>query len=395
LLKYLLPAILFCNAALAAETYDVRFSGRFDPDAERFEAAIEVQQSRRELRVLDFSAPEARFSEFRGDGVIERRGKRLVWALPPAGGRLEYVVKVDHRRGGSFDARLAPGWAVLRLDDVFPAARVVALKGRESRSTLELKGPRGWSFESRYGPVHKPIAVDNPERRFDRPTGWLAAGRLGIRRERIGKQRITVAAPQEHDLRRLDIIAFLRWTLPKLTRVFPDFPVRLLIVGARDDMWRGGLSGPGSVYLHSERPLISENGTSTLLHELIHIATGSLRGPREDWIVEGLAEYYSLEILRRSGGLSPERYQRAFDRLAEWTQRENGALRSPSTGADTARAALLFRDLQAELEAADAGSLDSVARRLLRRKAIDADALEALLEDALGGPSATLQRALD
>ena len=43
---------------------------------------------------------------------------------------------------------------------------------------------------------------------------------------------------------------------------------RLLIVSAGDPMWRGGLSGPSSMFLHSDRPLISENRTSTLLHEL-------------------------------------------------------------------------------------------------------------------------------
>ena len=38
-----------------------------------------------------------------------------------------------------------------------------------------------------------------------------------------------------------DILAFLRWTLPALVDVFPNFPQRLLIVSAAKDMWRGGL----------------------------------------------------------------------------------------------------------------------------------------------------------
>ena len=57
------------------------------------------------------------------------------------------------------------------------------------------------------------------------------------------------------------LLAFLRWNLPALVDIFPDFPERVLVVSAGDPMWRGGLSGPGSLYIHAERPLISGNGT--------------------------------------------------------------------------------------------------------------------------------------
>ena len=393
MLKHYLPALFLCQSLMAAETYPLHFSGTFDPGTGRVEATIEVQQSRHELRLLDFSAPEPRFSRFRGDGEIERDGQRLIWTLPPTGGRLSYSVKVDRKRGVRFDARMAEDWAILRLDNVFPAARTVGLSGAESIATMSLDGPQGWSFESRYGPVRGRISVANPDRRFDRPTGWLAAGRLGVRREWIGERRITVAGPPGHDLRRIEMIALLRWTLPELVAVFPDFPDYVLIVGAGEDMWRGGLSGPNSLYLHAQRPLISENGTSTLLHEMVHIATGPVRGPREDWIVEGLAEFYALEALHRSGGLSVERYLQAFDRLADWARRERGTLRSPSTGPHTARAALLFRDLALELDG-DPGGLDPIARQLLRARSIDEHTLRTLVEEALGGPSRALDRAL-
>lgn len=385
--------VALCQPALAAQKYELRYSGEFVPEEKRIEAQIDVRQPSHLLRKLDFGARESRFSEFSGDGLIERKDGRIVWTVPPQGGRLQYFVKVDHQRGSRYDARIEADWALLRLDDVFPAARVVALKGTESVATLGLSGPPGWSFESRYGPVDRRIAVPNPERRFDRPTGWLAAGRLGVRRERIDERRIVVAAPEGHDVRRLDLIAFVRWTLPRLVRVFPDFPERLLIVGASGGMWRGALSGPDSLYLHAGRPLISENGTSTLLHELVHVATGPEDGPREDWIVEGLAEFYSLEILRRSGGIGTSRYQQAFDRLAEWSRRENGTLRSPSTGPDTAYAAILFRDLHEELKARETGGLDPVVRDLLKAPRIDGAALRRLTEKALDGPSATLDQA--
>ena len=50
------------------------------------------------------------------------------------------------------------------------------------------------------------------------------------------------------------------------------------------------MSGPGSLYVHADRPMISENGTSTMLHELVHVAMGVSGSAHDDWLVEGLAE---------------------------------------------------------------------------------------------------------
>ncbi len=398
MIKLFLPLLLLCNQAWAAgdtgKIYDVRFSGTFQPAQGVIEAAIHVQQARHLLRSLELAAPAADFSNFTGDGVIERQGQHLVWTIPRKGGSLFYKVKVNHERGMVLDARMTKNWAILRLDNVFPAAAARSVKQSKSRSTLELHGPAGWAFESRYGPLQKPRAVSDPGRRFDRPTGWLAAGDLGIRKEMISKRIVTVAAPQNQGMRRLEIIAFLHWTMPTLVKIFPDFPMRLLIVGAGDDMWRGGLSGPGSIYLHAERPLISENATSALLHEMVHLATGAPPGPKDDWIIEGLAEYYSLEILRRSGGLGAKRFAQTLEWLEVWAKRENGRLTSPSSGANTARAVLVFDLIQKELKANDAGSLDEVVRQLLASDSINAAELQQLVDDALGEPSGKLNKAL-
>src|SRR5690606_21947056 len=133
------------------------------------------------------------------------------------------------------------------------------------------------------------------------PTGWIVLGHLGVRYDTISGIRTKVAGPVNQGVRRMDMLALLRWTLPELLRILPDFPHRLTIVSAGDPMWRGALSAPQSLYLHAERPLISENGTSTLLHEVVHVGLGVGAGHGADWVVEGLAEYYSLEMLRRSG----------------------------------------------------------------------------------------------
>ena len=284
---------------------------------------------------------------------------------------------------------MTPDWAIARLDDLFPRARTRSESGAQSRSSVVLAGPAGWRFETRYGPSHEQVAVVDEGRRFDRPTGWLVAGRLGIRRDTIAGRTVSVAAPVGQGFRRVDVLAFLRWTLPDLVAVFPGMPDRLLVVGAPEGMWRGGLSGPESLYLHVGRPLISENGTSTLLHELVHIATTAPKSAGDDWIMEGLAEYYSLETLRRSGGISEERFASALGSLAAWAQRDGGRLADPSTGAHTARAALTFHELAAELE--DAGSsLDAVVGELVAGGSLDRGSLLALLEPKLTEPSGIL-----
>lgn len=375
----------------AVREYQLHYSGTFKPSSGFFVARIDVTQDTHLLRLLDFSAPESKYYHFSGDGEIQRVDDRVLWHVPKTGGSLHYEVRVDHRRGDRLDAHLAEKWALVRLDDLFPSARVRSRAKSQSRATLEFTGPSGWLFETPYGPVSDAVDVDNPRRRFDRPIGWLAAGKLGIRREIIAERKVAVAAPIDQGLRRVDILAFLGWVLPDLTEVFPHFPDRLMITGARDEMWRGALSGPGSLYVHSDRPLLSENGTSTLLHELVHIACGLSMGPRDDWVIEGLAEYYSLEILRRSGGLSKERWDDSMDQLAAWAKRGKGTLRSPSTGPHTARAVIVFRDIQNELRAKKAGKLDAIVRDMIDGDAMTGARLLELVETALGEPSKALR----
>jgi hypothetical protein len=95
----------------------------------------------------------------------------------------------------------------------------------------------------------------------------------------------------------------------------------------------------------ANRPLISENGTSPLLHELVHVALRIYAAPPDDWIVEGLAEFYALEIMNRSGTIAKNRYAIAHRALADWG-RDVASLRQPrSSGPVTAKAVGVFRAL--------------------------------------------------
>jgi predicted metalloprotease with PDZ domain len=112
--------------------------------------------------------------------------------------------------------------------------------------------------------------------------------------------------------------------------------------------------------------MISGNGTSTLIHELIHVCMRARSGPGADWIVEGLAEYYSLEILRRSGGISESRYRKAQRQLAEWGKEAPRLDVERSSGPVTARAVGVLVDIDRDIRRSSGGarSLDDVASAL-------------------------------
>lgn len=374
--------------------YGLRYSARFQPEQGYVSGRIEVEHTSARVLELDLDAPSSQYRDFEGDGEIVRDGDRLKWHPPEDGGALEYRVEVDHKRNGAYDARLTETWSIVRLDDLFPRTTSRTTRGAHSHATLMLTGPEDWSFETPYGSMRDgPLRVETPGRRLDRPVGWLAAGDLGIRRTRIAGRDVAIAGPKDQGIRRLDLLAFLRWTVPELSTAIPTLPDYLLLVVGAQEMWRGGLSGPRSLYLHPDRPLISGNSTSPVLHELMHVATEEPPADGDDWIAEGMAEYYGLLILRRSDGISEERFQRALDWLRDWAAEENGRLRDPSTGADTARAVLLMHDLAEELAAAGS-NLDAVAGPLLAGEPCRAR-LRSLAEAELGHPSKVLDAALD
>jgi hypothetical protein len=330
------------------------------------------------LDFIDFKAPAAQFRDFRAEGKFERTGERIRWQPPREGGKLRYRYFVDRKRDQSsgqveYDARFTADWALLRLDRLFPGARIRISKNAEVISTLRLSGPKDWAIETRFGRSLGETHSLPPETRsrYRRPTGWMIAGDIGIRRDTIAGREVSVAGPKGHAVRRQDLLAFLAWTLPQLVKVFPDMPANLLIVSAGDPMWRGGLSGPGSYYLHADRPLITENGTSPVLHELIHVASRRRMTSGEDWLVEGLAEYYSLRLLRRSGGITEDRFNKSLAAIKTVADEEGGKLAHPSRGPDTARATIKLADLDRRIP----GGLDAWIRSVPKGVRIDCASL--------------------
>jgi hypothetical protein len=351
-----------------AKVYQVVYEANLDPVTGQAHASLTLTQPRQLIRSLSFRMSTERYRNIRSTAPLEIQGDQVTWIPGENGGALLFDFVIDHERAnGASDARITEDWALLKLDNLFPGATTRSIKGATSQTSLQLAAPKGWAIETPYGRgFDRTLNINNPHRRFDQPRGWILSGKIGVRREKIDGQHLSVASPLGTDFRANDLLAFLRWTLPSLVEIFPDRSKRLLIVSGSEDMWRGGLSGRSSLYMHGDRPLISGNRTSPLLHELFHVASGLRAKSGADWIVEGLAEYYSLTLLFRSGGISEYRYHKSFEKLALWSAGTLCEATDRSRGKNTAVAAGVMRALDNEIRTASNGkaSLDTLVQSL-------------------------------
>ncbi|GAB2661955.1 hypothetical protein [Arenimonas aestuarii] len=397
-----LALLLLPSLALAERTeYGLDYLVRFLPDKGQAEVSIRLTPGTGEVRRLRMRMPEDRYSNVRGDGEVSRKGDMVTW-VPPRGqpARLRFLHTVNHqRRNDGYDARMTADWVILRGDDLVPPAAVLATKGADSRARLRFQLPKGWSNVDtpfKLSRDRKSYVVVNPERNFDRPTGWIIAGDVGTRREQFDNIEVSVAGPKGDEVRRNDMLAFFNVLVPEFEQLYGELPIKVLIVSAGDPMWRGGLSGPRSLFLHADRPLISENGTSTLVHELSHVFTRLRGADGDDWITEAVAEYYSIELLRRAGLLSQGRADKAQAWMANHGQDVDSLTSNRSRGPRTARGVALLRELDAEIRKATAGKrrLDDVVRHLLTLREVSREDLREQAEIVMGRPSRVLQSPL-
>ncbi len=374
LITSLLSSPLTYGADPAAErdTFGIRYTVWVHPDEHSATVKIRLNDNPSWVNWMRLHIDPERHEHFLASGEMSIDGNVVNWTPPDDDAWLQYKVQLESKRSnGRYDGYVTEDWALLRADDLVPPMRTDFKDNTHSKAKLQFNLPHDWSVVTRYPTTKKHrFKVDDPERHVDRPTGWIVMGNIGTRRESIGKTKVAVSGPVEHGVRHMDMLAMLRWTVPALQDIFPTFPDRLLLVSAGDPMWRGALSAPGSLYLHADRPMISGNGTSTLIHELVHVAMRANSGPNADWIVEGLAEYYSLEVLRRSGTISERRFEQSHDKLAAWGKDVKRLDVARSHGPITARAVGKLREIDQSIRSKSHGkhSLDDVARALAAEK---------------------------
>jgi hypothetical protein len=383
-----------CAAQSNDREYDMIYTVTPDPGKASASVQLHVQQPRSLLREIRMQIDPDRISDVIGSGIVNVDDDEIRWTPTPTGGTLSWTVSIPHERNSNgYDAWLADDWGVFRAEDIIPRAATRALRGSESNTTLNFRLPRGWSVVTEYFGNDTSFKVQRPDRFFDQPVGWIVMGNLGVRRDEIAGTRVAVAAPVNQTNRRLEMLALLRWTLPELARIVPTLPRRLTIVSAGEPMWRGALSAPASLFIQAERPLISENATSTLLHEVMHVTTGMRSETGYDWIVEGIAEYYSLELLRRSDSISEKRYKNARRSQREWAQQADTLCGPSSSGATTALAVTTLAALDRELRNNSGGelSLDDVTSELLATgEALNLERLRSAAKRIGGGNIETL-----
>lgn len=380
--------LLLATATLPAATYDIEWRLAFDAKTKMAQGSLTLGKGAGEVRSIDFSFPAA-YSQVSADGKLERKGARALWIPPAKGGTIRWRVRIDEQRANGAYRSYFPGdWAIFRGDRVFPSAKVRAAKGAQSRARLVLDVPKSWHQDTPYIlNADGSYAVDDPDRRFDRPVGWMLVGDIGTRREVIAGTEVALGAPKDEGMRRMDMLAFLNYTLPAMKDAFGTLPPKIFIVSAPDPMWRGGLSAPRSLYLHLDRPMVSENATSTLLHELTHVTT-RIRGEADDddWLAEGLAEFYAVELLYRSGGMTEARHDKTLAWLADWGKNVKSLRKDRSSAETTARAALVLLEVDREIAKATGGrqNLDDVTRRLMRERKVSTDEFIAAAEKVAG-----------
>lgn len=369
--------------------YEVLYDVRLVPTERAAHVKVVLGKNAERVKWLRFALDPARHLMIKADGELEVRGSTAEWRPPKEGGRLEYVFRIDHLRDARrYDARCAENWALFRGDDLVPPVHTRTTKDARAIAKMRLRLPDGWKAAVPFAKEDDgTYRIKRDRHGFDRPTGWFLVGKIGISRSRIAGMKVTVASPKKSSFRRQDILAFLRFTLPALKDLVGELPEHLLIVGGGDPMWRGGLSGPGSVYVHADRPLIENDMTSPVLHEILHSIMGARSKGDGDWVVEGLAELYSLEVLVRSKAISKMRYRRAFDKLQE-KGKEVTSLRVPKAdGKVTARAVGVLKALDEEIRERSEGakSLDDVLRFLVvKQDAIDTDGFRQIAEGVTG-----------
>lgn len=402
--RLLLSAVLLSlSTPLWAKKVDLDYRVRFLPETEQAEVSLTLADGA-PVHSLAFNLGEqGAYSDFKADGQwTQDSPAQGTWQPAKGKASLTYRVRINHERSpGRFDARITKDWALLRGDDLVPAVKLRQADKTELVSRLQFDLPDGWkSVETGWPRVGKnKFRIDNAQRKFDRPTGWIVAGKIGTRRAQLGQTDIAIAAPVGEGMRRMDIMTLLTFVWPYAQEVFPRDPAKLLIVGAGDPMWRGGLSATNSYYMQSDRPLVSENGTSSLVHELVHVFSRIRAHDRSDWITEGIAEYYAIELMRRAGGISEDRYQKIRAQLISWSKPVKSLRTDNSNGPVTARAVLLLQELDREIRQATKGStqprsLDDVARGLMRLdKASTKDFIE-ISENVMGTASKVLDNKL-
>jgi hypothetical protein len=309
-----------------------------------------------------------RFDAFEGTGLLERRRGELLWTPNAPYAHLTYRAALQHRHapGKGFDSWVGDGWVITRTSALFPRSAVLFRRDverePEARAQLIFRLPARWDAVTvmpRGGA--RQFVVEGPDR-FDHPRGWIMLGRFRRTDADVQGTAVTIAAAAGGSVAPERVLDLLQRALPVLHEILGRPRSRLLIVTGADPMWRGGLSGEDSFYMHGDRPLRTPDQTSPYLHELFHVSAPFRPAPDAHWVTEGLAEFYSVEIQRRIGALDDEGYAKALRLFARYGRWGVDFTRGNTHAVDNNSAPLVLYALDRRIRATTAGArgLDDV-----------------------------------
>lgn len=329
-----------------------------------------------EIQWLRLRFPANRISHLHGSGRLEPTPEGVKWIPGGPYAHLTYEVAINHVRGqhGRYDSYAAADWIVTRARDLFPRIAVEYqpdLKFQpQSRARLLFRLPSGWRSAAALSSIGTDTyRLNEPGTTLDRPRGWFALGALDLQRQEIAGIMVQDARVAQAGLPAKEVFTFLAAPLAALTKLLLAEPETILLVNAPDPMWHGGISGESSFFMHAKRPLRTPDKTSPYLHELFHVLQPYKPAADADWIEEGLAEFYSLELQRRAGLIDAAAYDRAlgyFERFGMWnvdlTQQQDNAATNNS-------APLVMYALDQHIQRVTAGKqrLDDVVMRLAKQ----------------------------
>jgi hypothetical protein len=329
-----------------------------------------------EIERVRLRVHDPRFSAFEATGGLERRGTEVLWRPSSPYARLRYRVDVPHRRAEDkgYDSFVGDGWILTRTSDLFPRTAVLFrpdIETRpEARARLVFRLPAAWRSVTAMPPAgpHEYV-VESPRSRWDAPRGWMMLGRFAHDEATVGETVVTVASAPGSKTRANRVLAFVRDALPELTGLLARPLPRLLVVTAPDPMWRGGLSGEESFYMHGDRPLRTPDRTSPYLHELFHVVAPFRPAPDAHWVTEGLAEYYSVELQYRRGLVDERGYRKALTLFARYGVWGRDFTRAPDPALLNNSAPLVMAALDRRIRATTEGRrrLDDVVASVARR----------------------------
>jgi hypothetical protein len=398
--------VLCTSLALQAsqpDSYRVDWHLRLQAGVDLAEVSLQLEDGA-PVDLISFPLNNARFSDFSATGELQQDGNFVRWVPPSRDARLSYRVQITRERANqnqdeSYDALMTDDWALFRGDRLTPRIRVNARNGARSESVMHFELPEDWEVftgwpEIRSDGTAHTFALDEPLRDFERPRGWVMAGKVVNRQTQVGRTDFNIVGPRNSGIDRMGWLTLVRLVWPELEKVFGRVPPKILMVSGNDPLWRGGLSGPNSFFFHSSRRAISQNGTSPLFHELVHVVSNIHGADQDDWIAEGIAEYYGIELLYRAGGYDEATRDTIYADLAEWAEDAEQLRLDESTGPVTASAVLVFDQLDREIRTLTEGraTLDDVTRQLMTRRWVSLTDLQDIVQGITGLPSKVLGR---